>query len=158
MVTADDARTLRSNKGVVNHQTYKMIYERIQHRIQYAARKGYTQTDYTIPPIVPGRPMFDVSHAVRYTRDKLRYNGFRVTEIEEDVLRIDWKPDRGTFVPNKAATVAPSAASSTPTPILVNKPVAPSSRSKKSQKKTKEIPPGKLLETLQNLKSKLNMK
>lgn len=151
MVTADDARTLRSNKGVVNHETYKMIYERIQHRIQYAARKGYTQTDYTIPPIVPGRPMFDVSHAVRYTRDKLRYNGFKVTEIDDDVLRIDWKPQKGTFVPNKP--VAPPAPASTPLSFSTTSPA-------RSKKNTKAPPtkPGKLLETLQNLKAKLNMK
>lgn len=149
MVTADDARTLRSNKGIVNHQTYKLIYERIQHRIQYAAKKGYTQTEYTIPPIVPGRPMYDVSHAVRYTRDKLRYNGFKVTEVHPDVLLIDWKPKKGTFVPNLAAATKPPETSSSPTLFNDSKP--PPARKKKQQNNSK------ILDTLQSLKAKLNM-
>lgn len=153
MVTADDARTLRSNKGLVNHQTYKMIYERMQHRIQHAARKGYTQVDYTIPPIVPGRPMFDVSHAVRYTRDKLRYNGFLVTEIEPDVLRIDWKPKKGTFVPNVRQKKQMESAASAPPPAF-SFTSSSSSGGRSGGTKKKE----RLLDTLQSLKAKLNMK
>lgn len=148
MVTADDARTLRSNKGIVNHQTYKLIYERIQHRIQYAAKKGYTQTEYTIPPIVPGRPMYDVSHAVRYTRDKLRYNGFKVTEVHPDVLLIDWKPKKGTFVPNLAAAATRPQETS---PLKINESKPPPARKKKQQNSSK------ILDTLESLKSKLNM-
>lgn len=94
MVTADDARQLRKQKGTVNHETYKMIYGRVQARISHAASKGRIETDFSIPSIIPGRPMFDVTHAVRYVRDKLRYNGFRVTELDVDVIRINWKPDK----------------------------------------------------------------
>lgn len=94
MVTADEARQMRSKKGNINHETYKMIYAKIQNKIHNAASKGKTATEFVVPPFLPGRPMFSVNHAVRYTRDKLRYNGFTVS-VDNDVLMIDWKPEPG---------------------------------------------------------------
>ena len=152
MVTADDARTLRSNKGVINHETYKIIYERVQHRIQYAAKKGYTQTDFTIPPIVPGRPMYELSHAVRYTRDKLRYNGFEVTEVDTDVLQIDWKPKNGLFVPSQTPPPATSRTARGSADRMFPDRVS-SNRTSASTGGRKT----KLSDTLQNLKAKLNI-
>jgi len=91
MVTADEARRIRVRKGSVNHETYKGIYEKISNRITAAAQRGETSVDYRIPPIVPGRPMYDITHAVRYNADKLRLAGFTVDPVD-DLLKIDWKP------------------------------------------------------------------
>jgi hypothetical protein len=90
MVTAEEARRLRVTKGSVNHETYKGIYAKIQNRIKVAAARGDTSIQYRIPPFVPGRPMYDITHALRYNRDKLKLAGFRVVETE-DVLGIDWR-------------------------------------------------------------------
>lgn len=90
MVTADEARRLRVTKGSVNHETYKSIYVKIQNRIKIAAARGDTSIQYRIPPLVPGRPIYDVTHALRYNRDKLKLAGFRVVDTD-DVLDIDWR-------------------------------------------------------------------
>lgn len=90
MVTAEEARRLRVTKGSVNHETYKGIYAKIQNRIKVAAARGDTSIQYRIPPFVPGRPIYDITHALRYNRDKLKLAGFRVVETE-DVLGIDWR-------------------------------------------------------------------
>ena len=91
MVTADEARRIRVRKGSVNHETYKGIYEKISNRITAAAQRGETSVDYRIPPIIPGRPIYDVTHAIRYNADKLRLAGFTVDPVD-DLLKIDWKP------------------------------------------------------------------
>ena len=91
MVTADEARRIRVRKGSVNHETYKGIYEKISNRITAAAQRGETYVEYRIPPIVPGRPIYDVTHAIRYNADKLRLAGFTVDPVD-DLLKIDWKP------------------------------------------------------------------
>lgn len=56
-----------------------------------AASRGDTGIEYKIPPLVPGRPPYEILHAIRYNRDKLRNAGF-VVEIAEDVLLVNWKP------------------------------------------------------------------
>ncbi len=110
MVTADEARRIRVNKGAVNHETYKEIYGKITNRIKLAAARGDSNLEFTIPPLIPGRPMYEMSHAMRYNRDKLIHNGFRVDTLSNDMLRIDWKPDADASKntqPRK--TVAPAA-------------------------------------------------
>ena len=91
MVTADEARRIRVRKGSVNHETYKGIHEKISNRITAAAQRGETYVEYRIPPIVPGRPIYDINHAIRYNADKLRLAGFTVDPVD-DLLKIDWKP------------------------------------------------------------------
>lgn len=92
MVTAEEARELRVKKGAVNHETYKEIYGKVCSRIKAAAARGLTSTEYGIPPFVPGRPMYNIAHAVRYNADKLRHAGFVVTVTPSgDGLVIDWK-------------------------------------------------------------------
>lgn len=90
MVTAEEARRIRTTKGSVNHDTYKSIFLTIEKRIKQAAARGATSIQYRIPPLIPGRPMYKIKHAVRYNRDKLQLLGFEVL-VEDDVLTVDWK-------------------------------------------------------------------
>ena len=92
MATADEARRLRVEKGAVNHETYRGIFDKIVQRIELRAKRGGTEIEYRVPPIVPGRPIFDLGHAVRYCRDKLTHRGFRVTIADDVILVVDWKP------------------------------------------------------------------
>lgn len=138
MVTADEARQLRSKKGTINHETYKMIYGKIQNKIQLSASKGKTSIEYVVPPFLPGRPMFSVDHAVRYNRDKLRYNGFTV-DVVDDVLLIDWKPPPGQQ--HKPIPVIPK-----------QQPIELPNKQPKEQPKIKQMS-----NTLKNLKQKLGL-
>jgi len=109
MVTADEARRLRVNKGNVNHETYKEIYGKVSGRIKSAATRGETSLEYRIPPLIPGRPMYNISHAVRYNSDKLRNAGFEVS-VDGDLLRINWSTDnKPQQTEKKAKKVVPPA-------------------------------------------------
>ena len=116
MVTAAEARQLRVSKGAVNHETYKEIYGKLSNRIKLAAARGETSLEYRVPPLVPGRPMYDMSHAVRYNADKLRHAGFAV-DARDDVLTVDWKPPPAppkAVAAKKKAAATPAAAAQTP--------------------------------------------
>lgn len=78
MVTAADMHRLREDRSKVNHETYKMIYSQVTRRIEMHGRMGKTELTAKIPHYVPGRPIYDVSHAARYVREKLRIAGFQV--------------------------------------------------------------------------------
>ena len=112
MVTADEARRIRLKKGAVNHETYKEIYGKITNRIKLAAARGESNLEFTIPPLIPGRPMYEMSHAMRYNRDKLIHNGYRVDTFSDDTLRVDWKPDANA--PKTSARPARCAEPKTP--------------------------------------------
>jgi len=110
MATADEARRLRIEKGAVNHTTYRGIFDKIVARIELRAKRGETRIEYRVPAFVPGRPMYDISHAVRYCRDKLTHRGFTVNLIPPDILVIDWRPvaARPSPAPVVATTTKPS--------------------------------------------------
>lgn len=120
MVTADEARRIRVRKGSVNHETYKGIHEKISNRITAAAQRGETSVDYRIPPIIPGRPIYDINHAIRYNTDKLRNSGFTV-ECADDLLKIDWKPKKSQkpppIAPQPIKPLRPKPQTKTKTPL-----------------------------------------
>ena len=93
-ISASEARELRVAKGAVNHESYKEIYGRVAARIRTAAARGDTSLAFTVPPLIPGRPLYDIEHAVRYNVDKLRRDGFAVQRDPETdaTLHVDWKP------------------------------------------------------------------
>ena len=145
MVTAEEARRMRVNKGSVNHETYKDMHGKIQNRIKTAAARGATFVEYRIPPMVPGRPIYDVSHAVRYNQEKLRNAGFAVEVADGDVLRVDWKKPA-------APRAQPKPQSQSPRPQPPPKP--------QPKKKTAELGPAfgtseSISQKLANLKEKL---
>ena len=93
--SANDARAERSSKGDVNRETYKMIYCSILNTIRTSVSSGYTCTLFKIPGYILGRPKINTKHAMRYCRDKLVLNGYKVVEKCDDgvySLYIDWKP------------------------------------------------------------------
>jgi hypothetical protein len=82
----------RIKKARVNHETYKQLYTALHDRIKRRASTNVTHLLYVVPPIVPGRPVYDPIHAARYITDKLRRGGFRVESAQGHVLFIDWTP------------------------------------------------------------------
>jgi hypothetical protein len=143
MVTAEEARRIRVRKGSVNHETYKGIYEKISNRITAAAQRGETSVEYRIPPIVPGRPIYDINHAIRYNADKLRLAGFDV-DPEDDLLKIDWKPKPQPKLKQSTTSQSPTRPKPKPKP-------KPNQQQKLNFKSS-----GAISQKLMDLKKKLN--
>jgi hypothetical protein len=95
MVTAADMRRLREDKSKVNHETYKTIYRQVTRRIEMHGQMGELDLTAKVPHYVPGRPIYDVSHATRYVTEKLRIAGFEATSYGDATgdffVRISWK-------------------------------------------------------------------
>ena len=95
MVTAADMRRMREDRSKVNHDTYKTIYHQITRRIEMHGRMGELDLTAKVPHYVPGRPIYDVSHATRYVTEKLRIAGFDATSYGDATgdffVRISWK-------------------------------------------------------------------
>lgn len=99
---------MRHRKGHVNHETYKVILAQLEARIAKVASRGGTRFEFAVPPFTLGRPPYDVTHAVRYCRDKLRIAGFEV-ETRGTMLTADWRPARSAARATPATPARPAA-------------------------------------------------
>lgn len=99
-ITVDELRRNREQRHRVNHETYKQLFEQIKTRIKARANNDCTDLTWQVPPLVPGRPVFDVSHAARYISEKLRLGGFEVQVVSTPytsavcVLFVSWSRKR----------------------------------------------------------------
>lgn len=101
LLTVMDIQQIRVDRARVNHETYKQLYATVHDRIKRRASVNATHLAYAVPPFVPGRPVYVLSHAARYITDKLRRGGFAVLVSEDGgTLFVDWTP-RPTRVPKK---------------------------------------------------------
>lgn len=96
MVTVAELHADREARAQVNHETYKQLWGLVQDRIRARAEMSATSLMWQVPPFVPGRPVYTVSHAARYVADKLRRGGFDVTvaapQRDVVVLFVSWTP------------------------------------------------------------------
>lgn len=83
---------MRVEKSRVNHETYREIYARINERIKMHGSMGAREMIVKVPPYIPGRPVYNVTHAARYVIEKLKLAGFeaRVNEPPDSVY-VSWK-------------------------------------------------------------------
>jgi len=95
MLTVDQLRQKQLERANINHETYKRLYAMCTKRIQDLAAHNITSCVWVVPPFYPGRPLYTVTHAMRYVRDKLRHGGFSVTaDPLNNALNIDWDASR----------------------------------------------------------------
>lgn len=94
MLTVHELRRQREAKARVNHETYKQLLGQVQGRIRARADNKFQDLMWQVPLMVPGRPLFAVSHAARYVSEKLRRGGFDVTVVAPQpdvaILCISW--------------------------------------------------------------------
>lgn len=89
----EDIHAIRMKRAQVNHETYKQLFkaccERIRRRV--ALPKAPQHVHYQVPPFVWGRPPFKHAHALRYVSEKLRRNGFVVSDAASPgTLVVEW--------------------------------------------------------------------
>lgn len=90
----EDVHAIQLKRAQINHETYKGLFDACCSRIRRRALlpKAPQHIHYAVPPFVWGRPPFKHSHALRYVSEKLRRNGFDVSEPSPGVLLVQWKP------------------------------------------------------------------
>ena len=94
VLTAAEVRAGNRERSNVNHATYKLIYGRMCTAIREFTRLHPRETTYfyATPPIILGRPLYDVAHAVRYCVEKSARHGFRTQVVGDAGILLDWTP------------------------------------------------------------------
>ena len=118
---ASELHAVRLEKGRVNHATYKMVYGQIEERIRRVARMKATDLTTKVPCHVPGRPVFDVSHAARYVVEKLRLAGFEAdARPAEDGNVFVWVSWKTAPPPPKKKKAKPEKKPPAPRPLVIS--------------------------------------
>lgn len=99
MLTVESLRQKRLERARINHETYKLLYGMCATKINdlNKLKPPVTSFIWNVPPIYPGRPLYDQQHALRYIRDKLLHGGFSITQRPPSQLDIRW--DKVTQAP-----------------------------------------------------------
>lgn len=94
MLTVEELQGHRQARATVNHDTYKQLWHQVQGTIRTRAANNFKDLLWQIPPLVPGRPVFNAAHAARYVSEKLRLGGFVVSVAspapDVQMLYITW--------------------------------------------------------------------
>jgi hypothetical protein len=97
MLRVEDLHHSRRQRASVNHESYKQLLHKLYARIRHRASLDFTEVAYTIPPLIPGRPIYSQAHAARYMTEKLEKGGFTVKlaaaaddGMASNVLHVSW--------------------------------------------------------------------
>lgn len=90
MITVDQLARVDVEKSKHNHETYKMLYQKCANHVKLKHEAGCTDACWVVPVFVMGRSVYDVTHAVRYIRDKLKVGKFEVDVVHGTTLHIKW--------------------------------------------------------------------
>jgi hypothetical protein len=96
MLRVEDLHHSRRQRASVNHESYKQLLHKLYARIRHRASLDFTEVAYTIPPLIPGRPIYSQAHAARYMTEKLEKGGFtvRLTAADDgmssNAIHVSW--------------------------------------------------------------------
>jgi hypothetical protein len=93
-VTASDLREARRKMAMTNHESYRIIYERLSRGLRETTASNPSITHYVfqVPSFLFGRPLFSHDHAIRYVYEKALRHGFKVDILQNGIVALDWTP------------------------------------------------------------------
>lgn len=91
MINIFKLNTIRDEKELLKHETYRKVLEKCHYKIQSNASKGLTYCFYTLPEFMIGLPTYDKLKCAEYIVNKLRKNGFVVMFTYPSLIYASWE-------------------------------------------------------------------
>jgi len=92
-LTVDDLKKHDKEKAQRVRRIYKEILQDCYNRIKMRNSKGCTYLIFSVPVIVPGKPLYNVNEAIRYIMNKLVTGGFKVVVSMDMKIHITWNEE-----------------------------------------------------------------
>lgn len=90
ILTVSDIKKQRQEKARRNHETYKEILKVCCKKIQSKSDANGKSIEFSIPPFVVNKPMFNINHACNYICLKLGKAGYKISRISDALIFIEW--------------------------------------------------------------------
>lgn len=92
MVKANDLIKEQQEREEKKKETYKKILNRIEKKIVLASKSNFYECKYDIPEFIIGLPIYSVDNCKKFIKEKLKKNGFKVTNFLNNIILISWYP------------------------------------------------------------------
>jgi len=93
MVKATDLIKEQKEREERKKNTYKKILEKVEKKILLASKSNFYECKYDIPEFILGLPIYSVKNCKKFIKEKLRKDGFKVTNIVDNIFLISWYPN-----------------------------------------------------------------
>eukprot|EP00899_Mesostigma_viride_P004120 jgi/Mesvir1/13709/Mv06939-RA.1 len=99
VITADRAYNMSRESARGSRITEDRIMHTVETVIESSARQGRQFAFYTVPLYQFGLPIYKASEVVKHVGRRLTHRGFRVKQVGENMVYIEWGPNGGESKP-----------------------------------------------------------
>lgn len=89
-ININELNSRRRDKNQRDREIFNRVLKRCHMRIKMSANQLSSACMYTIPPYIPGLPLFQINDCLRYIKKKLKANGFKVKMMTPTQIYISW--------------------------------------------------------------------
>lgn len=90
MLKASDLRAIQQNKKKVERVVYKKLLDACYKLIKKQNELGFSSIVYKLRIFSPDFPLYNLQYAMAYLTHKLHKGGFKVNQLSNNSLYIDW--------------------------------------------------------------------
>lgn len=93
----EDLHRASKDRTSTNHETCRLLLAACNQQVKDANDAGKMCLFYSVPEMLPGRPLMPARQMSGYLRDRLSRAGLEVTPVSSMLLYVDWSrpPVRG---------------------------------------------------------------
>ena len=92
MVKAKDLIKQQKERDEKKKIIFKKIFEKLEKKIVLASSSNFYECKYEVPEFLLGMPIYSIEDCKKYLKVKLKENGFKVNNLNDNILLISWYP------------------------------------------------------------------
>lgn len=92
MVKAQDLINQQKKREELKYKSFFKIYETVEKKIILASDSNFYQVWYEIPQFIIGQPKYKLTECKEFVTNKLKADGFNITEYDSNIILIKWNP------------------------------------------------------------------
>ena len=91
MITLNQIHKIEDERNRIKKETYKMLYEKAAKKIKTAVESKQSNVTVTVPSILIGQPLYNVTKATNYIIRQFKLGGFVISNYDNiDTFTISW--------------------------------------------------------------------
>jgi len=94
MVKASDLIKEQNKRNELKKKTYKKIYRKVEKKILMASSVNAYYCSYEIPNFILGLPLYSPEDCIKYLKEKLKKDGFKVKDYSQNIIIISWEKSK----------------------------------------------------------------
>jgi hypothetical protein len=90
-IHVNDIYKMQNDKETLRLKTYTKILNKCYAKVRHTVNRNEHSCLYNVPDFLPGVPVYEVKHCIRFLIIRLTANGFNCKYIQPNIIFISWK-------------------------------------------------------------------